>query len=268
MRGFNDSVAPHHIAFEAYGVPLQACSTSPEIIDRLEPLLPPLRKRIESSPDARRFGIVEEEDGTHSVYNATTQVSTQSPLELALVMLENQMRSWVAMNAPGLVFVHAGVVGHEGRALVLPGDSFAGKTTLVAALVRKGAQYFSDEFAVIDHDGRVHPYPKMLSIRTEDGLQETDHSVESIGGVAGDDALPIGLVVNTFFVPGAQWQPRQLSPGEAALSLLAKTVAARTRPQESLKVLTTALDGVTVLDSERGDADEFADLLLSGAVLA
>jgi hypothetical protein len=268
MRGFTDEIAPHHIAFEAYGVQLQACATSEEILERMKPLLPPLRTPIPSSPDARRFGIVEEENGTHSVYNATTQVNTGSPLELALVMIENQMRSWIAMTAPNLIFVHAGVVAHEDRAIVLPGDSFAGKTTLVAALVRRGATYFSDEFAVIDHEGLVHPYPKLLSIRSEDALSEVDHSVESLGGVAGDQGFPVGLAVVTYYVPGATWNPRQLSPGEAALSLLEKTVATRSRPKESLSVLTNALQGVTVLEGERGEADEFAELLLSGAVHA
>jgi hypothetical protein len=268
MRGFNEEVAPHRITFEAYGVELQACATSEEILERMKPLLPPLSKPIPSNPDARRFGIVEEENGTHSVYNQTTQVNTGSPLELALVMLENQMRSWVAMTAPGLTFVHAGVVAHEDRAIVLPGDSFAGKTTLVAALVRRGATYFSDEFAVIDQQGQVHPYPKLLSIRSEDSLTEADHTVESLGGVAGDEALPIGLAVVTYYVPGAEWSPRQLSPGAGALTLLGKTVNARSRPQEALKTLTTALEGITVLEGERGEADDFADLLLSGAVLA
>jgi hypothetical protein len=134
--------------------------------------------------------------------------------------------------------------------------------------VRRGATYFSDEFAVIDQEGRVHPYPKLLSIRSEDSLTEADHTVESLGGVAGDEALPIGLAVVTYYVPGAEWSPRQLSPGAGALTLLGKTVNARSRPQEALKTLTTALEGITVLEGERGEADDFADLLLSGAVLA
>lgn len=268
MRGFTDEIAPHQIAFEAYGVQLKACTTSPEILERIEPILPPTLRRIDTSPELRPFGIVEEEDGTHSVYNATTQVTTNAPLELAVVTLENQMRSWVAMNAPNAIFVHAGVVEHEGRAIVLPGDSFAGKTTLVAALVRRGATYFSDEFAVIDHEGLVHPYPKLLSIRSEDSLTEADHHVESLGGVAGDAAAPIGLAVVTYYVPGGEWRPRHLTAGEATLALFAKTVPARSRPEESMRVLSTALTDATVLEGERGEADEFAELLLSGAVRA
>jgi uridine kinase len=41
--------------------------------------------------------------------------------------------------------------------IAIPGRSFSGKTSLVTALVRAGAVYYSDEFAVIDRDGLVRP---------------------------------------------------------------------------------------------------------------
>jgi hypothetical protein len=34
--------------------------------------------------------------------------------------------------------------------------SYSGKTTLVSELIRAGATYYSDEYAVIDERGRVH----------------------------------------------------------------------------------------------------------------
>ena len=38
----------------------------------------------------------------------------------------------------------------RGRAIVIPGRTFSGKSTLVAELVRAGATYYSDEYAVED----------------------------------------------------------------------------------------------------------------------
>jgi hypothetical protein len=187
---------------------------------------------------------------------------------MALVLMETQIRSWVAMQAPEMIFVHAGVVTREGRAIVMPGDSFAGKTTLVEALVRRGADYFSDEFAVFDQQGLVHPYPKALSMRSRDARTEVQTPVETIGGRAGDVAAPLELVIVTYYAPGGDWQPRKLSPGEGALALLSRTVSARNRPEESLRVLTAAIKGATVLEGERDEADAFAELLLSGAVAA
>ena len=67
------------------------------------------------------------------------------------------------------------MVGCGGGALLLPGGSFTGKTTLVGALVRAGAVYYSDQYALLDEDGLIHPYPC---------------HVERFGGSAGDEPVP------------------------------------------------------------------------------
>jgi hypothetical protein len=269
MRGFSETVAPYRIAIESYGVQIVVATTSPELLEMIEPLLPPHTRRL-SAPfpeDARRFGLIEEEDGTFSVYNQTTRVSDGGTLELSLVVIDGQMRSFIAINAVDRIFIHAGTVAHDGKVLVFPGDSFSGKTTLTAALVKRGATYFSDEFAVIDRDGLVHPYPKPLSIRPPGTTgQQIESPVETLGGVQGDQALPLSVAVVTYFVPGAEWNPKRLSAGEGALALLAKAVPARYRPTEAMQYLAAAVDGATLLEGERGEADEFADMLLNGAV--
>jgi len=70
--------------------------------------------------------------------------------EDALDVFESELQLSVARRAQPEVFVHAGVVAVGGRAIVVPGRSGTGKTTLVRALVDAGATYFSDEYAVID----------------------------------------------------------------------------------------------------------------------
>jgi hypothetical protein len=270
MRGFSDEVTPHYIAFESFGLRMEARASDPEMLERIEPLLPPLSRRTEiaeNGVDRLRFGIIEEVDGYHSVWNPSTMVVNHVGLELALVTLEGQIRSWLAVNAPGYIFVHAGAVADDGKVIVIPGESFAGKSTLVAELVKRGAKYFSDEFAVIDQDGLVHPYPRLLGLRSRDSRTQQNVAIETFGGTAGDIALPMSLAVVTHYVPGAEWAPRRLTTGEGALALLSRTVPARARPQESLQVLTKAINGATVLEGERGEAEAFADLLLSGELV-
>lgn len=266
MRGFSEQTAPHVIAFESYGIPMEVRASSEELFARIEPLMPPMGRQIDVAPDNMRFGVVEEGDGSYSVWNPRTMVCTHVGIELALVTIEGQLRSWIAVNAPGYIFVHAGAVGYEGNAFVFPGESFAGKTTLVGELVRRGATYFSDEFAVVDSEGLVHPFPKPLSVRTP-GSGPVDTPAESFGGVVGDRPLPMSLACVTHYVPGAQWQPRRLSPGEAALALLSRTVPARVRPQEAMSFLSGVVTGAVVLEGERGEADEFAEMLLDGALV-
>src|SRR5438034_884118 len=136
MRGLSDTASPYSIPFNAFGLRMEARASSEEILARIESILPPAAERVAGATDAAGFAIVEEGDGRHSVWNPNNLVCMHVGLDLALLTIEGQMRSWIAVNAPGFIFIHAGVVGHEGNALVMPGESFAGKTTLVAELVR------------------------------------------------------------------------------------------------------------------------------------
>jgi hypothetical protein len=76
-----------------------------------------------------------------------------------------------------------------GRAVILPGRSMSGKTSLVAALVKAGATYFSDEYAVLDKLGMVHPYIKTLSLRT-DSMQRLQRSAEELAAMPGGSLCP------------------------------------------------------------------------------
>lgn len=56
--------------------------------------------------------------------------------------------------------LHAGAVATEGRTAVLPASMESGKSTLVAALVREGFEYLSDELAplAVEDEIRLWPY--------------------------------------------------------------------------------------------------------------
>ena len=180
---------------------------------------------------------------------------------MALELLDSQIRIYLGRRAPDAIFIHAGAVSHRGVAVVMPGMSFAGKTTLVAALVRAGALYYSDEFAVIDREGFVNPYPKALSVRT-DGWMQIDQTVESHGGVTGEGRVPLGMIVITSYRADAEWSPQQRSQGAGAMALLANAVPARERSQEVMEVVSRAAEGALVIESDRAEADAIAPLLL------
>lgn len=65
-----------------------------------------------------------------------------------------------------LLFIHAGVVAVGGRGMVLVGHSGAGKTSTVAALVRRGAAFLSDEVALLDPStGVVMPFALPMAVK-------------------------------------------------------------------------------------------------------
>jgi hypothetical protein len=174
--------------------------------------------------------------------------------------LESDLHFQIAQHARTGLFVHAGVVGWNDQAIIIPGRSRTGKSSLVAALVRAGATYYSDEYAVLDRTGRVHPYPKPLSLRNGgDGVKTP---VEALGGCAGSVALPVGLIVSTYYRPGARWRPRVITAAQAVMALVDNTVLAIERPQLMLETMTRAASGALALKGPRGEADRVAASLL------
>ena len=249
------------IGVEAFGVRLGVSADPPELLSQVVELFPPSSRRCVPASVTEAFGILAAADGAYQLTRDDSPVMKGIDLDLALLMLDNQLRISVGLHAPSRIFVHAGVVAVNGRAIVLPGLSMSGKTSLVAALIRAGVVYYSDEFAVLDERGSVHPYLKPLSIR--DGASgQNDRTAESLGAAVGHEPLKIGAVIFTQYRPGAKWRPRALSPARGALAMLENTLAAKKRADEAMKVIRRAIDGAVLLQSERGDASLVAPELL------
>ena len=73
-----------------------------------------------------------------------------------------------AVNAHDFLFnFHAGVVGHQGSCILLPGAAGSGKSSLTAALTHSGFEYFSDEVALIEpHTFKVPRVPLALCVKS------------------------------------------------------------------------------------------------------
>jgi hypothetical protein len=251
------------VVVEAFGVTV-AVTADPDHFAAVSGFLPPHARRVERPPEHGRFALVKDaDDGLLRVVCDEQPIAGPFDLRLALGILDAELRMYIALHAPNHVFVHAGVVGVQDRAIVLPGRSFAGKTTLVAALVQAGAEYWSDEYAVLDADGLVHPYPKPLSVRINDTRETDEQPVESLGGRAGDRPLPVAVIAFTSYRPGAACALRARTTGEGAVKLLEHSIAARSRPEQVLAAVRRAATNAMVLEGERGDAGQAASALLS-----
>src|SRR5262249_10469765 len=139
------------------------------------------------------------------------------------------------------------------RALLICGPPSSGQSTLVEALLRAGASYYSDQYAVLDARGRVHAYPNPLTGKPQ----------EAFCGQAGTKPLPVGMVLVTQYRAKTRLRPRLLSPGQAVLALLAYTVPARLRPKVALATLRRVAASATAFRGKRGEAEETALTLLS-----
>ncbi len=255
----------------SYGVRLGLRTTDASVMPLVLERLPPGWRDAASPVVSELFSLVAggpSHGGARKLslaYHCSGLLARERDLERALEALQAAIRICIAERAPRRVFVHAGVVGFGGAAILIPGASFSGKSTLVKALVRAGARYYSDEFAVLDRRGRVHPFRAPLALRDADGKGArlvAPAELDPMGPVA---PLPVGLVAVSRYRRGARWRPRSLSPGRAALALLGHTVPARRDPQRALATLSLVAARARVLQGRRGEADETARLLLSGA---
>jgi|SRR5581483_9002839 len=257
-------------AFSAYGVRFGIRVNDLSILSRLKDYLPPGNKPSVSSIVDDLYSLIVGGSGLNSrirrfnmLYRGAGRLARTLDLDELLDVFESDLHFVVASTAKDRLFVHAGVVAWNKRAIVIPGRSLSGKTSLVQALARAGATYYSDEYAVLDSRGRVHPYPKPLSIRQEADARPKRCPIELLGGHSGTEPLPIGLIVVTQYQPGAQWRPRVLSAGQATLALLDNTVLARFQTQLALSIFQRTTPKVLTLKSKRGEAQSIASTLLS-----
>ena len=257
------------ISFRAYGVRVGVRVNEADALDQIRDHLPPGWEPMSSLVVDRLYSLKFGGDGHrpnlrrfHLLYTNAARVGRSLDLAVVLKLFEADLHLYVAETAHRKVFVHAGVVGWRGQAILIPGRTFTGKTTLVLELVRAGATYLSDEYAVLDPRGRVHPYPRKLWLREQSGLGFERTSIESLGGSSGLKPLPVGLVVVTRYKAGARWRPIPLTPGQGALALLNNAVSIQRQPALTFPILSRIATSAPILKGVRGEAKQVVDSIL------
>jgi hypothetical protein len=256
------------ICFRSYGLRIGVRVSKLEALERLVDCLPPGWEPSDSAEVDGLFSYVvggsepmSNVRRYHILYSGLQKVARTMNEDTIADVLEAELQLFVAEWAGERVFVHAGVVGWKGRALVLPGRSQSGKSTLVAALLRLGASYYSDEYAVLDRDGKVHPYARKLSLRQPAGRPRRVDAGD-LGAISPKEPLAVGTVAFASYQPSRCWRPDRLTPGKALLEMYRNTVPARSRPQLSLSALERIVPCSVNLKGARGEAAETAAALL------
>ncbi len=243
------------------GILADAVGVLPALLDRLPPHATISDAPVSSCTYQLRLTEATPDSPHCTLSLGNTTLVDNVPLTEGLNRLVSSLQVAVSCHAQNYLFVHAGAVVWKGTALLLPGLSHAGKTTLVKALVEAGATYYSDEFAVLDDNGRVHPYARPLAVRDEAG-QVTHQPVETLGGVAGTKPVPVGWMLALQYERGAVWEPTPLSAGQGALRLLENTVMARTRSEDALRIFGRVMETAQAWQGKRGEATQTVAALL------
>ncbi len=174
---------------------------------------------------------------------------------------------------PGTVQLHAGGVQRGRVTLALPAPMDSGKSTTVAALVRHGYSYLTDEIVELGPDGDIRrSYPKALSLDRSSvdllgGIAEPFpgadrepqwHVPASWLGPAAEPVLParVDAIVFPVYAPGSEAQLLPMSPAEAVVLLAESTFRFPERSARSMPVLSDLAERVPAFRLLIDDLDE------------
>jgi SM-20-related protein len=255
------------LALSCYGIEVRfvdaACAG---LCRRLQESLPPeFTAPCEPGPAAVSYVVTADKAaGTElSGYRVTcdgVEGFAASTEEELLQWLYEHIDNTVAWRSRQKLFVHAGVVGWRGLAIVIPGPSLSGKSMLVAELVRCGAVYYSDKFAVLDDTGGVHPYRRTLVLRDDERAEPKDIRLVREG--ASTEPLPMGLIVAAPYQARAAWWPSIVRGARAVLPLIEGTVLALQESARILRIAARVSPTIVTLEGPRPEALEVAPRIL------
>ncbi len=199
----------------------------------------------------------------------------------ALGMLLWHINREAVSRSPDLVRVHAAVAARGDSAVLLPAEMEAGKTTLVAGLVRRGLSYLSDEVAAVEpHSLRVRAYPKALAIdpgswsvladlrpTLEEGMEAflppqwlvpaNDIRAEAVTA----SATP-RLLIAPRYEEGAATRLEPIPRADALLLTAAATFELSEHPRRDLETLAAVLRGCDCYRLVVGDLEAACDAVL------
>lgn len=249
------------IGFECYGAKINFRCDDTEIKKSLRELLPSVVKinNFESSNSKIVSLRVKRGAAAAGLYfneELIMEISDYDPASLEFVADKIIMILALA-SLPEKFYLHAGAVVWDGAGILIPGESFAGKTTLVKEFIKAGAEYFSDDCIILDDEGYLLPFSRALAIRTEQG--RVFHNADYFGAKTGDRKAKLDLVIFTGFEKDAVWNPSPVSRGQAVLELMNNFYYKGSIPEmpgEVIKALTRVTEKVRLASGKRGEAAE------------
>ncbi len=198
----------------------------------------------------------------HLLYLNSRRLARTFELPELMATLRYEIPEVIAHGAKRRLMLQGGAVVFDGKAVLLPGRS-PDIAALVAALVRAGGEFYSDRFAQLDVNARLHPDP----FRPVEALGRTADSFprENSRKAAARPGVPVGLIAfmeHEHRHDGVRPLPN-LTPGRTLLSLLEYAPASWMKPRECMEILHKLATDVTAVRGHCGEAPLLVESLLS-----
>jgi len=246
----------------AFGCRLRAAATSCDAYDVLDEYLFPSIPRLTDSVAAPDLRIGIENDGDRFLlFLDDVQVAAASEAIGLVPDLIHQIDESIVRRLTSLRAVHAGAVQLDDRVLLLPGRTRSGKSSMVAELLRRGATYLSDEYALIDAEGRAHAYPRPLLLRNG-GPDRTPLLPKDFPAPVACEPAPIGWIMELEYHDADGWDIVAVPQSQGSLILLRHTPHILADAPDLLDKFQRAAAGAHCFIGRRMDAARAADEIL------
>ena len=159
-------------------------------------------------------------------------IAESKELQSLLDHLTRSLMVHVANYAPDRVFLHAGVVGWQGHALVF-------QEQVLLASQRSSLNWCAPEplttpTNMLSSTNAASCIPIRATCRCGTGSPEqSSMCVEQLDGIVGTTPLRVSRVVLTEYKASAHWQPEPLSAGMAVLEMLQHAIPVQRSPHAS-----------------------------------
>ncbi len=272
----------HSWALEYAGVEISLESGSYEAIELIEQALVGLNMWPSRQSNAIRIGLERRNDGW-----LLKDHYSNLELEIALLgdviyHLTDRLVFHVANNASHRHCVHAAAVGINGKSIVIPASSGAGKSTFTCWLVANGFKYISDELVLVDESGAMNGVARPIQIKASGlhaiqpllkegskmyaGKQANAIPVSAIGGEFCDADSRLAAFVFPTYSAGTGYDFKRLDSANAGMKLMSNHVNARNLDGHGFKAMMALIRKHPCFELEYGGFEclpsNFKDILI------
>lgn len=248
------------------------------IADQIRSLFPENLSRI---PRAKRL-IEVRVDAPAGVFNVHDDLETEPEERLPLEHLASRLMDGVVRalihDLSSSVALHAGAVTRDGNCIIVPGQTGAGKSSLVAWLIDNGFEYLSDEIVVLggerleieglrralviksgaaEHVARLATFQELQPIASGDSSLYAPPANKK----SSSDRLPVcNLIVLPRFVSGSDLRIETMTPAKAGLRLMECNLNARNLQDGGLQAIGALARSAPAISLQYGDFDQLAGI--------
>jgi hypothetical protein len=251
---------------------IAAHSNAPEVIAGIEACYREMleAKATKTVKTVKRLTVMKQGETYHVLDDGHITDETESLREV-VANVNDQLVLGLIKASPGFLWLHAGAAATRDYALVFPGFSGQGKSTMVTRLCAQGWNYLSDDIVPLDlQTNKVSPFPLIPATRIFPGKSVSRHLVNELRKTVVSlrpeaicrEARPIRALIFPNYYASAPVSLLRCSSSDAAIQLFQNCLNFAAHKEAAVKYICQLVQRVPVYRLTFGNAELATDLLL------